>query len=64
MDAQRPSPPDAQLLFPHVDINLLTVIAHIEQLQFHIGTWVTGDLLTLRTETYPDIVNGLTANDR
>jgi len=35
------SPPDAQLQFPHVDINLLTVIAHIEQLQFDIGTWVT-----------------------
>ena len=41
LDVQRPSPPDAQLLFPHVDINLLTVIAHIEQLQFDIGTWVT-----------------------
>ena len=41
LDAQRPSLPDAQLLFPHVDINLLTVIAHIEQLQFDIGTWVT-----------------------
>ena len=41
LDTQRPSPPDAQLLFPHVDINLLTVIAHIEQLQFDIGTWVT-----------------------
>ena len=41
LDAQRPSPPDAQLLFPHVDINLLTVIAHIEQLQFDIATWVT-----------------------
>jgi len=32
LDAQRPSPPVAQLLFPHVDINLLTVTAHIEQL--------------------------------
>jgi len=41
LDAQRPSSPDAQLLFPHVDINLLTVIAQIEQLQFDIGTWVT-----------------------
>jgi len=41
LDAQRPSPPDAQLLFPHVNINLLTVVAHIEQLQFDIGTWVT-----------------------
>jgi len=40
-----------QMLFPHVDINLLTVIAHIEQLQFDIGTCVTGDLLTLPTET-------------
>jgi len=40
LDAQRPSPPDAQLYLPHVDINLLTVIAHIEQLQFDIGTWV------------------------
>jgi len=51
LDAQRPSLPGAQLLFPHVDINLLTVIAHIEQLQFDIGTWVTWDLLTLHTET-------------
>jgi len=32
---------EAQLLFPHVDINLLAVIAHMEQLQFDIGTWVT-----------------------
>jgi len=52
----------------HVDINLLTVIAHIEQLQFDIGTWVTWDLLTLRTlplwDGDPDIINGLTANDR
>jgi len=66
LDAQRPSLPDPQLLFPHFDINLLTVIAHTEQRQFDIGTWVRNlrPAHSTHGDGDPDIVNGLTANDR
>jgi len=42
------------------------VIAHIEQLQFDIGTWPRNlrSAYSTHGDGDPDIVNGLTANDR